>query len=291
MIFRSPEDEQRYKDAYYHTLSTWPISYKERKVQTSFGLTHIIEAGSEDAPPLVLMHGMGVSSTMWGGNIQPLSEKFHVFAIDTMGDMSLSQPEKYPKNREDYANWLEEVLDGLELKKTRMLGMSYGGWQILNYAISSCERIEKIALCAPAAAFAPISLPFILLGLPLLIYPTRRYTHFYMKWPAILPDDDPKYYELYDPLIDQMYTGWKYGKVKHRVIPTVYTDEELQSIDVPVLLMVGEHEKLYSAERVFKRAEKCLPQPTTLCIPDASHDLTIRQRDLINQEVLAFMES
>src|SRR5258708_35836754 len=44
-----------------------------------------MEAGSADAPPLVLLHGVGASSIHWRYQLAGLSDAFHVVALNAPG--------------------------------------------------------------------------------------------------------------------------------------------------------------------------------------------------------------
>jgi len=79
-------------------------------------------------------------------------------------------------------------------------------------------------------------------------------------------------------------------KFKMPVHPTVLEDEELQSIKVPALFLVGENEKIYSAEKAVQRLNKVSPQIRVEIIPNAGHDLTFVQADMVNKKVLEFLK-
>jgi pimeloyl-ACP methyl ester carboxylesterase len=71
--------------------------------------------------------------------------------------------------------------------------------------------------------------------------------------------------------------------------PTVLADVELKSIKVPTLYLVGEHEKICSAQKAIQRLHKVAPQINTDVIPNAGHDLTIVQTEMVNTKVLEFL--
>jgi pimeloyl-ACP methyl ester carboxylesterase len=73
------------------------------------------------------------------------------------------------------------------------------------------------------------------------------------------------------------------------VNPTVLTDEELRSINVPALYLVGENEKIYSASKAIERLNEIAPQIKTEVIPHAGHDMTIVQSEMVNGIVLEFL--
>jgi len=73
------------------------------------------------------------------------------------------------------------------------------------------------------------------------------------------------------------------------VSPTVLRDKELQSIRVPTLFLVGENEVLYSAQKAIWRLNAVAPHIQTGVVPNAGHDLTVVQAEMVNQKVLEFL--
>ena len=74
------------------------------------------------------------------------------------------------------------------------------------------------------------------------------------------------------------------------ITPTVLTDEELASLRIPTLFLVGENEVVYPADQAVERLKRTAPQIVTTIIPNAGHDLTIAQTELVNSTILAFMQ-
>jgi len=58
---------------------------------------------------------------------------------------------------------------------------------------------------------------------------------------------------------------------------------------VPALYLVGEHEKIYSAQKAIQRLRKVAPNIKAVVIPNAGHDLTIVQAEMVNTKVLEFL--
>jgi len=80
--FKTPEDAEKYTAAYDATLALWPEPRETMDVETSFGMTHINVAGSPQSPPLILLPGAQIGSTVWYPNIEPLSRHFRIYAVD-----------------------------------------------------------------------------------------------------------------------------------------------------------------------------------------------------------------
>lgn len=74
-IYKHTEAKSRYEKAYDEVLTLWQVPFESRFVSTSFGETHVLIAGEESALPLVLLHGMTFSATMWYPNIEALSRE------------------------------------------------------------------------------------------------------------------------------------------------------------------------------------------------------------------------
>ena len=92
-----------------------------------------------------------------------------------------------------------------------------------------------------------------------------------------------------DAEIDGAILGLRSFKPRQLVKPTVLTDSELQAIKADVLFMVGENEKLYSAHKAVQRLHKIAPHFTAEIIPDAGHDFTYVQADMVNAKILEFL--
>ena len=50
--------------SYSTILSEWPVPYEEKRIDTSFGETTVLESGLKDGIPLIMLHGGGGNSTM-----------------------------------------------------------------------------------------------------------------------------------------------------------------------------------------------------------------------------------
>lgn len=90
--------------------------------------------------------------------------------------------------------------------------------------------------------------------------------------------------------IDNMFIGSRCFKMRRPFNPPILEDRELQSIKVPALYLVGENEKLYSAQKAVQRLNQVAPQIKTETVPNAGHDLAIVQAEMVNREILDFLK-
>jgi len=122
----------------------WIFSTYQESVFNSSIL--VLEAGDKKAPPLLLVHGLGVLGMQdWFGVIPELTKHYHVIAIDLPGFAHSENPEgRYsPRN---YAAVLAEVVDHYIAEPTSVVGHSMGGAVSLYFAGKYPEKLNKLVL-------------------------------------------------------------------------------------------------------------------------------------------------
>ena len=281
-IFTTPDGRAKYMAAYEAMFSLWKVPHDSIDIKTGYGSTHINVSGHGDGYPLILLHGAGLSSTAWFTNIAELSAYYRVYAVDTIGDAGKSVADRLLEQRTDYAEWLKEVFEGLNIERGYLLGHSYGGWLALNMALAYPDRLRKIVLLAPAASIYPMSLLTNLgLRLPLKI---RLPARFVFKMIA------SKGTVFEETFIDLMEMVTQYC-LPAMMFPTVYTEEELKQIEIPALLLIGAGEKIYNPKKAIDRAQRWMPDLTAEIIPNVCHTLNMEQPETINALILKFLGS
>ncbi|MFQ5629619.1 MAG: alpha/beta fold hydrolase [bacterium] len=289
--FRSQEAKEKYLQLYDERARLWPVVSETKTVETAYGPTFVRISGPVDAPPLVLLPGGGTPSLMWAPNIEALSADYRTYAVDNIFDIGRSVYTKPIKNPDDFVRWLDELFSALEPgDNINLMGLSYGGWLTSQYALRHPERLNKIVLLAPAATVLPFNQEFLKRAI-LSVLPHRYFLRSTIYWLfEDLAKKDEASRMLIDAAVDDAFLARQCFKFKMLVNPTVLTDEELQSLAVPALFLVGENEKIYSAKQAVQRLKAVSPQIKTEILPDCGHDLFIAQKDLVNERVLAFLE-
>jgi pimeloyl-ACP methyl ester carboxylesterase len=285
--FKTPEGGRRYLRAYDQVLAQWPVPYQELEVPTPFGDTHIIVSGPEGAPPLVLLHATGTSSTGWLLNVGPLSQHYRVYAVDLLGEPGKTRQARLLADRADGASWLAAVLDGLRLERVRLAGWSFGGWLTLNFLLAAPHRVHQAVLLAPYASLAPYSLPVLLLlkmGPYLPLGPPGRLTLRLMAPGFAFPQRFAQQFAL-----GGRY--FRYANPRRSVFPRPYPDEELAAVSVPTLLLVGDKEQTFDPQRALATAARLVPHIETELLAGAGHLLALDSAQQVNQRMLRFLGS
>lgn len=275
--------EAEYIAAYDATLTLWAAPYESLWVHNNWGCTHVIACGPQDAPPLVLLHGMYLSSTMWFANAVELSRDRRIYAVDTIGSAGKSVAMRPLRSRDDLADWLDGVLDGLSIARTDLLGHSHGGWLALNYALRVPGRVKRLVLLAPAGSLLPLVRQFWVRGIPAALLPTRRLIASFMRWMTA------EGFVVDELFVEQFVLGLRHFRPQIRVLPSVYTDDELRRIGARTLLLIGEDEVIYDPQAATDRARHLVPHIEAELVPNASHGLPMERPELVNERVLRFL--
>ncbi|MDF2067203.1 alpha/beta hydrolase [Bacillus sp. Cr_A10] len=94
---------------------------------------------------LFLIHGFCGSSAYWSRVVPLLANQYRVIAIDLPGHGE-SEVQDNVNQIDDYADFIHQFLDSLELDKVTMLGHSLGGYITLAFAEKYSERLNGFSL-------------------------------------------------------------------------------------------------------------------------------------------------
>lgn len=289
--FRSATAKEEYLKLYEMRAKKWPVDSETRFVNTSYGQTFVRISGPAGAPPLVLLHGGGGNSLQWIPNIKALSESYKVYAVDNIYDFGRSIYSLIPKTPDDYVKWIDEVFGALGLGNSiNLMGLSYGGWLTSQYALRFPDRLNKIVLLAPGGTVLPLRLVWMMRAV-LCLVPHRYFTRNFMYW--LLEDlaqKDEAGREMIEEEVDAAVMRLRCFKLNRLIKPTVLQDAELNGIKIPALFLFGENDKIYSARKAIRRLHRVAPHIKAEVIPNAGHDLTIVQAEMVNVKILEFLK-
>lgn len=129
------------------------MRYTVERVQVGrVGISTFV-AGAEDAPPILLLHGLGATKASWLTVVPQLAERYRVYVVDLPGFGSSSKP----RGRYDaawFARHMFAFLDELGIDQVRIAGNSMGGRIAQEMALAQPARVLAIACLCPATAFS-----------------------------------------------------------------------------------------------------------------------------------------
>jgi pimeloyl-ACP methyl ester carboxylesterase len=287
--FTTEGSRERYAQAYDQTLDAAGVDVRHHDVPTRFGATHVLEVGETGSPPLVLLHSMSFSSTVWVRNLAAFSRVRHVLAIDTIGDLNLSRSRHQVAGRDDYVEWFTDVLAHFEVATAAIVGNSYGGWLGANFAVLRPELVSRLVLITPPLVFTKYKAGFWIHALGAPFVRSEKAATRFAKWFVSDPTfDDPAARSWLEQFSLGMphFTGMS-GFPR----PSAFADRDLRSIAVPVLLIEGEEEPMHDPRAAIARATTLVADVRTELLPGTKHLAELEQPERVNDLVLTFLDA
>ncbi|HVC71001.1 MAG TPA: alpha/beta fold hydrolase [Acidimicrobiales bacterium] len=96
-------------------------------------------------PPLLLIHGIGDSSSTWLRVIGSFARDHRVIAPDLLGH-GLSDKPRADYSVAAYANGMRDLLSVLDIDRVTVVGHSLGGGVAAQFAYTFPERCERLVL-------------------------------------------------------------------------------------------------------------------------------------------------
>ena len=229
---------------------------------------HYQEAGSEDATPIVLIHGFCSSTLVWSEALLNLAARgFRVIAPDLLGYGYSGKPRNAEYTIASQARVIVGLLDKLAIERAALVGSSYGGAVAATVALDYPERVEKLVLVGAVTNNAPTKyLLMRLFGSPVigdllspLLIGSRRLLRLRMK----------RVYDKHSRILDERRVDARHLPLKasatHRaIIRTVrrWDADRIQRdahlINQPTLLIWGENDPevpLQDGERLQEKID------------------------------------
>ncbi|GAB7051725.1 alpha/beta fold hydrolase [Catenuloplanes indicus] len=260
--FTTPAARARFLALYRPALKPFSSS---TSISTPFGTAVAHRGGASAGTPVVLLSGAGGNAVAWHRFVEPLGRERPVIALDLIGEPGLAEQTRPITTSAEAVECLTATLDGLDVPRMHLAGMSYGGWAAMRYAIAAPSRVAGLALLDPAG-FGRVSAGFMVWliagGLAGLAPRGLRHRLAGPVRNATLRDD-----HLAAMLPSLM-------AFRRRIpAPAVFTDDELASISAPALFLLGEHSSLFPAAAVQARLAAAMPAARVEIIKGASHDV------------------
>ena len=256
-VFKSNEQRDHFREIYNGILSRFPFT--PIYIDTSFGRTFSLQAGSDSNPAVIVLHGSCSNSAFMTPELFALMEHYCVYAVDIIGEAGNSDEHRPSLNSDAFAAWLYEVLDALDIKSATMIGNSLGGWMALKFASTYPERVSKLVLIAPGG----------LSGQNTAITEKVRQAdanneiltvEASVTGSAQLPKEVEDFMNLilqvYDPITDEL---------------PVFTDDALKRLTMPVLFVGGALDNMLDAPAAASRIRTLLTNAEVHLLDNAGH--------------------
>jgi non-heme chloroperoxidase len=252
-------------------------------------------------PVVTFSHGWPLSADAWDSQMLFLGQHgYRVIAHDRRGHGRSGQT--WTGNHMDqYADDLAELIKHLNLTDITMVGHSTGGGEVARYILRhGSARVSKVVLIS--------SVPPIMLktennpgGLPLSVFDSIR--------AGVAGDRSQFYKDLSLPFYGynkpdaKISEGvreafWRLGMQSSivgsydcvKAFSETDQTEDLKKIEVPTLIIQGDADQIVPIDDAGKLQAKIVKKATLKVVPGAPHGLCTTHADLVNKELLAFLQ-
>jgi non-heme chloroperoxidase len=253
-------------------------------------------------PPVVFSHGWPLSADAWDDQMLFLAARgFRCIAHDRRGHGRSSQP--WDGNEMDtYADDLATLVAALDLRGAIHVGHSTGGGEVARYiGRHGTGRVAKAVLIS---AVPPLMLktdtnPG---GLPLAVFDDIRAkvladrSQFFKELPAPFFGFNRPGAKVSEGLRDSFWLQGMMGGFKGifdciKAFSETDFTADLAKFDVPTLILHGDDDQIVPIGAAAHRSAQLVKGATLKVYPGASHGMCATEKDRVNADLLAFLQS
>jgi 3-oxoadipate enol-lactonase len=249
---------------------------------------HYLDENSLSAHPVLLIHGLGVSSTSWQLQIEPLVKSgFRVIAPDCRGFGRSSYPGK--TSIQSMANDLIQLLSELGLENLHIVGISMGGVIAQQMAVNFQNSINSLVLVNTFAHLHPPNF------CNLAYFASRLVVLFLFGLPKqarlvannVFPH--PEQEALRQLMVEQICQSNPIA-YKRTILSLARFDSRihLKRIQCPILIITGENDTTVPPDLQNELAS-FLPAAERQIIPNSGHASIADQPEAFNACLLQFL--
>lgn len=258
--------------------------------------------GPKDATPIMFHHGWPLSADDWDNQMMFfLGKGYRVIAHDRRGHGRSTQTDT-GNEMDTYAADVATLTDHLDLKGAIHIGHSTGGGEAIHYvARAKPGRVSKAVLIS---AVPPVMLksdanPG---GLPIEVFDDFRQQTAFNRAQFYLDVASGPFYGFNRPgatpiqgVIDNWWRQGMMGGIKAHVdcvkafSETDFT-EDLKSVDVPVLILHGDDDQVVPVKDSAEIGITLLKHGSIKIYPGYPHGAFTIHADVINADLLAFIQ-
>jgi 4,5:9,10-diseco-3-hydroxy-5,9,17-trioxoandrosta-1(10),2-diene-4-oate hydrolase len=264
-------------------LSVWERMTHDRYIEVHGSPTRYRCAGG-GGEPVVLIHGLGSSLSIWEKAMPLLARRTRVYAMDLPGHGETPLPPGACYEAGYLADFLRAFLDTLTIERCRLVGLSLGGAVALRFiGDNGTERVAKLVLVASAGLGPEVHAGFRAAAAPSvgehLTTPTRKGTARYLAQMVYDPSN------ITDRMIDDAFSLAARPGAQDTLLNAIRANIDtkgqkqtvyepilamLPAIDVPTLIVWGEEDTMIPLAH-GRTASSMIPGAHLVTIPRCGH--------------------
>jgi non-heme chloroperoxidase len=247
--------------------------------------------------PVVFVHGLSLSSAMWGFQEAFLSDHgLRCISFDRRGH-GRSGPSAPGHNLNTFADDLRAVIDAVDVHAAVLIGHSVGCGEIIRYlARHGTRRVAKVILLAPATPYV-LQTPDNAFGAPAAFFEQMR-AQWAADFPGWVRDNKQPFFtdDTAAPMMDWMEQEMLKAHVPtaiayHRAYAATDLRPDLARIDRPVLVLHGDRDVSAPLEITGRRTALGIAGAQLKVYPGAAHGLFLTHMGEVNRDILEFINA
>jgi pimeloyl-ACP methyl ester carboxylesterase len=263
-----------------------PTSHPVVKAATVLGVRCVyLEAGPPDAPPLLLLHGLGGTNASMLPLLPDLARDHRVIAPDLPGFGASGAPH-WRYRASNLAAWLRAFQEAIAATPATIIGNSLGGRVAIEAGLANPELVERLILLCPSPAFRQFRqfVPLVRLlppdaALSPLPLPHRAIV---MAIRSIFAEPDRLPDAWYDSAADEHLRVMKryghrrafYSAMREIYLEAAYGEngfwDRLPHLRVPALFVWGDRDWLVPAS-YGRYVDRAVPHAESVVLADCGH--------------------
>ena len=261
--------------------------------------------GPKDAQPIVFHHGWPLSADDWDAQLLFFVRNgYRVIAHDRRGHGRSAQVSD-GHDMDHYAADAFAVVEALDLRNAVHIGHSTGGGEVARYVARHGEPAGRVAKAVLVSAVPPLMLktdanPE---GLPLDVFDGFRKALADNRAQFFLDVPSGPFYGFNRPgaTVHQgvIQNWWRQGMIGSakahyegiKAFSETDQTDDLRSISVPTLVLHGEDDQIVPIADSALKSVKLLKNGTLKTYPGFSHGMLTVNADVLNADLLAFVQA
>ncbi|MDQ3073531.1 MAG: alpha/beta hydrolase [Bacteroidota bacterium] len=252
---------------------------------------HYITSGDRHGLPIIFIHGFPFDHSMWEPQLNALPDKYYYIAYDIRG-FGKSEGRDGINTIEQFADDLETLMKNLSMEKAVICGLSMGGYIALRFAEKYPQRLKGLVLAdtrseqdtdearlkraGQVKEISKSGLDDFVDGMLKAVFADKNFVQNISGIPQlkrVMLSHDPK-------------------SVKGALLAMAArtdTTPSLPDIKIPVLIIVGEEDKITPPESAQKMHGMIAGSELTI-IPGAGHLSNMENPQAFNNALLTFLD-
>lgn len=248
--------------------------------------------------PLVLISGVGYGSWFWSKLAPVLTDDFLVITFDNRGAGS-SEKAPGPYSVSQMADDTAELLKVIGIQKAHILGHSLGGFIAQDFAVRYPEMVDKLILASTNYGGTNV-IPITPEAIEVMTNREGDPVELVKRGIAIaaapgFSEEQPEVaqelveYRFTNPVPPPQYQAQVMAGAGMANLTEEQVDERMQAIDMPTLILFGEHDKVVPPGNAELMHEK-LSSSEVAIVPGTGHIFAIEDPVTTAEIIRAFLQ-